>query len=96
MYLQHTCVLISDTDNALFNRILNILIFQLALKSILHKVYQLLQHQLLYCRAKEQCRSTLSPPGILEIGPELLYWPPLENPLWFVAALLNKLVPWCA
>ena len=35
--------------------------------------------------------ATLSPPGILEIGPELLLTP-LENPLWFVAALVNKLV----
>ena len=37
--------------------------------------------------------ATLSPPGILEIGSELLLTPPLENPLWFVAALVNKLVP---
>jgi len=24
-----------------------------------------------------------------------LSWPPFGNPLWFVAALVNKLVPWC-
>jgi len=30
---------------------------------------------------------TLSPPGILEIGLELLFTPLWKNPLWFVAAL---------
>jgi len=41
--------------------------------------------------------ATLSPPGILKIGPELLLTTHLENPpLWFVVALVNKLVPWCA
>ena len=33
--------------------------------------------------------ATLSPPGPLEIGPELLLTTLLENPLWFVAALVN-------
>ena|SRR6218665_958352 len=40
--------------------------------------------------------ATLSPPGILEIGPGLLLTPRFGNPLWFVAALVNKLVRWCA
>ena len=40
--------------------------------------------------------ATLFPPGILEIGPELLLTPLWRIPLWFVAALVNKLVPWCS
>ena len=36
------------------------------------------------------------PPGILEIGLELLLTPLWKTRLWFVAALVNKLVPWCA
>ena len=33
---------------------------------------------------------------ILEIAPELLLTPLWKNPLWFVAALVKSLVPWCA
>ena len=40
--------------------------------------------------------ATLSPLGILEIGPELLLIPLWKTPRWFVATLVNKLVPWCA
>src|SRR6218665_1850199 len=39
--------------------------------------------------------ATLSPPGTLEIEPELLLTP-FGNPLSFVVALVNKLVTWCA
>ena len=38
----------------------------------------------------------LSPPGILEIGPEILLTPLWKVPILYVAALVNKLVPCCA
>jgi len=49
----------------------------------------------LYVWTTSTLTATLSPPGTLEIGPELLLTP-FGKPLWFVAALANKLVPWCA
>src|SRR6218665_2124842 len=59
--------------------------------------------RLVFVQARYKCSivlhcfvtATLPPRGILEIGPELLMTP-FWNPLLFVAALVNKRVPWCA